>query len=147
MAFDTTDGSHLVFVDEFLPLLDVWFMKQGLALCGWFSLRFVGRSRAYLTPTTRCNMTCVAEFTGLRGFDSTPSFWIVSKPWGESMPRFNTGPYFEISPEPMSSAPIPVLSIMTGAGSAKRSPTMAHDELATMTSPYAWGSPRPISHF
>ena len=27
LAFDTTDGSHLASVDEFLPLLDVWFMK------------------------------------------------------------------------------------------------------------------------
>jgi hypothetical protein len=72
MAFDTTEGSHLAFVDEFLPLLDMWFMKEGLALCGWSSLRFVGRSRAYLTQTNRCNMTCMAEFTGLRGFDSTP---------------------------------------------------------------------------
>lgn len=31
IAFNTTDGSHLAF-DEFLPLLDMWFMKEGLAL-------------------------------------------------------------------------------------------------------------------
>jgi hypothetical protein len=71
MAFDTTDGSHLRFVDESLPLLDQWFTEEGLVLGGWFSLRFVGRSRAYLAPQNRCDRTCMAELVGLRALTST----------------------------------------------------------------------------
>jgi hypothetical protein len=71
MAFDATNGSHLSFVDDALPLLDQWFAAEGLALAGWFSLRFVGRSRAYLAPQNRCARTCMVEIVGLRGFDST----------------------------------------------------------------------------
>jgi hypothetical protein len=71
MAFDATNGSHLSFVDEALPLLDQWFANEGLALSGWFSLRFVGRSSAYLAPQNRCDRTCTAEITGLRGMSST----------------------------------------------------------------------------
>jgi len=71
IAFDATNGSHLSFVDDALPLLDQWFVNEGLALPGWFSLRFVGRSRAYLAPQNRCNRTCMIEIVGLRGFDST----------------------------------------------------------------------------
>jgi hypothetical protein len=72
LGFDTTDGSHLSFVDEILPLLDTWLTQEGLALAGWFSLRFVGRSRAYLAPENRCDRTCMIEITGARGFTSTP---------------------------------------------------------------------------
>jgi FAD/FMN-containing dehydrogenase len=71
MAFDATNGSHLNFLDEALPLLDQWFEREGLALAGWFSLRFVGRSRAYLAPQNRCDRTCMAEIVGLRGLTST----------------------------------------------------------------------------
>lgn len=71
MAFDASNGSHLVFLDEALPLLDQWFTTEGLALAGWFSLRFVGRSRAYLAPQNRCDRTCMAELVGLRGMTST----------------------------------------------------------------------------
>jgi hypothetical protein len=72
LAFDTTDGSHLAFVDEALPLLDIALTQEGLAVAGWFSLRFVGRSRAYLAPQNRCDRTCMIEIMGLRGFTSTP---------------------------------------------------------------------------
>lgn len=71
MGFDATNGSHLSFVDEALPNLDQWFANEGLALGGWFSLRFVGRSRAFLAPENRCDRTCMIEIVGLRGLDST----------------------------------------------------------------------------
>jgi FAD/FMN-containing dehydrogenase len=71
MGFDATNRSHLNFLDEALPLLDQWFTAEGLALAGWFSLRFVGKSRAYLAPQNRCNRTCMAEIVGLRDVIST----------------------------------------------------------------------------
>ncbi len=72
IAFDTTDGSHISFVDEVLPKMDMWLSGEGLALPGWFSLRFVGRSRAYLAPENRCDRSCLIEIVGMRGFNSTP---------------------------------------------------------------------------
>jgi FAD binding domain len=71
IAFDATTGSHINFVDAALPLLDQWFTTEGLALGGWFSLRFVGHSRAFLAPENRAKLTCRAEFTGLRDLTST----------------------------------------------------------------------------
>jgi len=71
MAFDATDGSHLSFMDEVLPLLDQWLSDEGLVLSGWFSLRFVGKSRAYLAPENRTDRTCRAELVGLRTMEST----------------------------------------------------------------------------
>jgi FAD/FMN-containing dehydrogenase len=86
MAFDANTGSHLSFMDEVLPALDRWF-TEGLALAGWFSLRFVGRSRAYLAPQNRCDLTCMAEITGLRGMSST----VPILDWLEALGRKHGG--------------------------------------------------------
>ena len=65
IAFDATSDSYLTFVDEALQTLETLYAQQHLALGGWFSLRFVGRSRAYLAPQARFSRTCMAEFAGL----------------------------------------------------------------------------------
>jgi hypothetical protein len=45
LAFDTFKGDDLAFTDEAMALLDTK-RQAGLVLGGWFSLRFVGPSRA-----------------------------------------------------------------------------------------------------
>jgi hypothetical protein len=69
IAFRTEDESHLRFVDAALAML-----KQEAAqdryLGGWFSMRFVGRSRAILSPQ-QSDMTCMVEAVGLRTLSST----------------------------------------------------------------------------
>ena len=72
MAFDATNGNHIAFLDEALPALTRWFQTENLALLGYFSCRFVGRSRAYLSAENRCDRTMTVEVTGLRGMFSTP---------------------------------------------------------------------------
>jgi hypothetical protein len=69
LAFDTFRGEHLTFVDDAMALLDQK-RSQGMVLGGWFSLRFVGPSRAILSPQ-RSARTCMIEFVGLRSLNST----------------------------------------------------------------------------
>jgi hypothetical protein len=69
IAFDTTSGSHLPFIDAAIAMLKDE-AAMGRFLGGWFSLRFVSRSRAILSPQ-RSAMTCMIEFVGLRTLSST----------------------------------------------------------------------------
>jgi hypothetical protein len=69
VAFDTSSGAYLTFVDEAMMLLDQR-RQQGLVLSGWFSLRFVGPSRAILSPQQSAR-TCMVELVGLRSMNST----------------------------------------------------------------------------
>jgi hypothetical protein len=69
VAFDATDGSHLAFIDAAIALLQEE-AAIGHFLGGWFSLRFVGHSRAILSPQ-RSARTCMIEFVGLRRLSST----------------------------------------------------------------------------
>jgi hypothetical protein len=69
IAFDCNDGSHLRFVDELLQTLHT-LRAQGHALGGWLSLRFVGHSRALLSPQ-QSSRTCMVEVVGLRQMTST----------------------------------------------------------------------------
>ncbi len=69
MAFDATNNSYLNFVDEALQILDA-ARSEGFVLGGWLSLRFVGRSRAFLSPQQSAR-TCMVEAVGLRGLRST----------------------------------------------------------------------------
>jgi hypothetical protein len=69
VAIDTSGDKHLVFADAAIALLKSEALK-GNYLGGWFSLRFVGTSRAILSPH-HSSMTCTAEFTGLRTLSST----------------------------------------------------------------------------
>jgi len=69
VAFDATTQSHLRYMDEAVTILDT-ARRQGLALGGWLSMRFVGRSRAYLSPQKSAR-TCMVEATGLRGLRSS----------------------------------------------------------------------------
>jgi hypothetical protein len=48
----------------------------GRFIGGWFSLRFVGRSRAILSPQ-RSDMTCMMEITGLRTLSSTKTLQLM----------------------------------------------------------------------
>jgi hypothetical protein len=69
VAIDTAGDAHLAFADAIIALLKDEAGK-GHHLGGWFSLRFVGPSRAILSPE-HSKMTCFAEFTGLRTLSST----------------------------------------------------------------------------
>jgi FAD binding domain/D-arabinono-1,4-lactone oxidase len=68
-ALDCNDGSHLRYVDEVLEIL-VDEYSRGNVLGGWLSMRFVGHSRAHLSPQ-RSSRTCMVEAVGLRGLNST----------------------------------------------------------------------------
>jgi hypothetical protein len=69
VGFDTATGEYLTFVDEAMMLLDQK-RQQGMVLGGWFSLRFVGPSRAILSPEQSAR-TCMIEIVGLRAMNST----------------------------------------------------------------------------
>jgi FAD/FMN-containing dehydrogenase len=69
VAIDTSGDMHLTFTDAAIALLRSEALK-GNYLGGWFSLRFVGTSRAILSPQ-HSSMTCMAEFVGLRTLSST----------------------------------------------------------------------------
>lgn len=68
IAFDA-DGSHVRFIDAALALLKDE-AAMGRMLGGWFSIRFVGKSRAILSPQ-RTARTCMVEFVALRTLSST----------------------------------------------------------------------------
>ena len=68
IAFDA-DGSHVDFIDAALKLLKDE-AAMGHLLGGWFSIRFVGKSRAILSPQ-KTKMTCMVEIVGLRTLSST----------------------------------------------------------------------------
>src|SRR5262249_31935448 len=71
-AFDATNLAYLDFIEEALQTLDTLYNSPTfLALGGWFSLRFVGQSRAYLSPQHQSTRTCMIEFTGVEGLWST----------------------------------------------------------------------------
>lgn len=69
LAFDATDGSHLRFIDAAIAMLQDE-AAMGRFLGGWFAVRFVGPSRAILSPQQSA-MTCMIEFVGLRTLSST----------------------------------------------------------------------------
>jgi hypothetical protein len=69
VAFDTSMGQHIVFTKEAMKVLDAR-RDQGLVLGGWISLRFVGPSRAILSPQQSAR-TCMIEIVGLRSMNST----------------------------------------------------------------------------
>ena len=69
LAFDTAKDAHLRFLDAAITMLSAEAAK-GNYLGGWFSLRFVGRSRAILSPE-RSGRTCTVEFVGLRTLSNT----------------------------------------------------------------------------
>lgn len=69
IAFDTTDNAHIKFIDAaFVLLRDE--AAVGHVLAGWLSFRFVGRSRAILSPQ-RSTVTCMVEASALRNLSST----------------------------------------------------------------------------
>jgi hypothetical protein len=69
IAIDTAGDAHLAFADAAIALL-MSEATKGNYLGGWFSLRFVGSSRAILSPEHSA-MTCTAEFVGLRTLSDT----------------------------------------------------------------------------
>ncbi|NHZ89539.1 FAD-binding protein, partial [Massilia sp. CCM 8733] len=70
-AFDANNDAYLDFVDAALELLDTAYQNEALGLGGWLSLRFVGHSRAYLSPQHASTRTCMVEFTGAAALKST----------------------------------------------------------------------------
>ncbi len=70
IAFDTASGAHLAFIDAALAML-ADEASRGHMLGGWLSFRFVGRSRALLSPQQRCDRTCMVEATALRSLSSS----------------------------------------------------------------------------
>ena len=69
LAFDTSTGGHVAFIDEAGKLLDQE-RSNGSVLGGYISLRFVGPSRAILSPQ-QSTRTCTVEITGIRSLNST----------------------------------------------------------------------------
>lgn len=65
IAFDATNDAYLNFVDEAGEILKAAYRDHNLGLAGWFSLRFVGHSDAYLSPQNRSDRTCTVEFAAL----------------------------------------------------------------------------------
>jgi hypothetical protein len=52
-------------MDAACDILFTAYRDDHLGLAGWFSVRFVGQSRAYLSPFSRSARTCTMEFAGL----------------------------------------------------------------------------------
>jgi hypothetical protein len=71
IAFDATNDAYLSFVDDACAILKTSYQDENLGLAGWFSLRFVGQSRAYLSPQNRFSRTCMVEFAGLQELSHT----------------------------------------------------------------------------
>lgn len=69
IAFKTDDKSHLNFIDAALRMFKQE-AANGRYLGGYFAVRFVGSSRAILSPQ-QSNTTCMIEVTGLRTLSST----------------------------------------------------------------------------
>jgi len=69
VAFDATSPSLVAYVEEAMMTLDQR-RAQGLVLGGWISLRFVGPSRAILSPQQFAR-TCMIEIVGLRALNGT----------------------------------------------------------------------------
>ena len=70
-AFDANSNDYLDYVDAALQILDTAYEQEKLGLGGWLSLRFVGQSRAYLSPQHHSTRTCMVEFTAATGLNST----------------------------------------------------------------------------
>jgi FAD binding domain len=62
--FDTSDTRYLDFVDAALEILGkAYYVEQpSLGYLGWISMRFQGRSAAYLSPQHHSDRTCSIEF-------------------------------------------------------------------------------------
>ncbi len=62
--FDTSTTRYLDFVDAALEIIRKAYYDEhpSLAFLGWISMRFQGRSRAYLSPQSRSGRTCSIEF-------------------------------------------------------------------------------------
>jgi len=71
IGFDATNTAYLSFVDEALQILDTAYANNHWAFGGWFSMRWVGQSRAYLSPQHASTRTCMVEMAGLGALSST----------------------------------------------------------------------------
>ena len=64
LMFDAGTTAYLDFVDVALEIIRKAYKDEGLAYLGWISMRFQGRSRAYLSPQ-RFDKTCSIEFAAV----------------------------------------------------------------------------------
>jgi hypothetical protein len=58
-------------MDAACDILFTGYRDDHLGLAGWFSVRFVGQSRAYLSQFSRSARTCTMEFVGLEQLSHT----------------------------------------------------------------------------
>ena len=84
LAFDATGTAHLTFIDAALALLDSERMTNARVLGGWISVRFVGKSRAILSPQQAAR-TCMVEFVALRSMTSTRPLFDALEALGTGM--------------------------------------------------------------
>lgn len=84
MGFDATGTAHLAFLDAALMLLDNERTANARVLGGWISVRFVGKSRAILSPQQTAR-TCMVEFVALRTMTSTKPLFDALETLGTSM--------------------------------------------------------------
>jgi len=69
VALDTPSGAHIRYADAVVATLRDE-AAQGRYLGGWISMRFVGTSRAFLSPH-KSTITCTVEYTALRTLSSS----------------------------------------------------------------------------
>lgn len=69
LAFDTAFDKHIDFIDEMMGVLDQQRLN-GAVLGGWVSMRFVGPSRAILSPQQSAR-TCMVEVTSIHSLNGT----------------------------------------------------------------------------
>jgi hypothetical protein len=68
LAFDTSSGSHVAFIKQATAVLNTR-RAEGMVLGGYIALRFVGPSRAILSPQQSAR-TCMIEITGVKSMNS-----------------------------------------------------------------------------
>jgi hypothetical protein len=71
IAFDATNDDYLNFMDAACDILANAYQNDHLGLAGWFSMRYVGQSRAFMSQFGGRSRTCTAEFAGLEQLDDT----------------------------------------------------------------------------
>jgi hypothetical protein len=62
VVFDATNTRYLDFIDSALEIVRKAYADESFGYLGWISLRFQGRSKAYLSPQRGSTRNCTVEF-------------------------------------------------------------------------------------
>jgi hypothetical protein len=103
IALDATAGGHIRYVDAVIAALRDE-AQMGRFLGGWISVRFVGMSRAFLSPH-KSAMTCTVEYTGLRTLSSTKPLLLKLEALGRDHGAIqHWGMFLDLNPGDVESA-------------------------------------------